>query len=121
MNDPNGLVYYHGEYHLFFQYNPNGDDRGETCRGATRSARDLVHWQELPVAIPQDGDEYVFSGSAVVDRTTQRVRHDGQPGDGRHLHRRATTGKQAQALAYSLDRAARGRVRRQSGARHRLG
>ena len=67
MNDPNGLLYYQGKYHMFFQYNPSGNQWGNISWGHAVST-DLVHWKQLPVAIPADDNEYVFSGSAVVDK-----------------------------------------------------
>ena len=66
MNDPNGLVYFKGEYHLFFQYNPFGDQWGHMSWGHAVS-RDLVNWEELPVAIPETEQEMIFSGCIVVD------------------------------------------------------
>jgi len=75
-NDPNGLVYFQGEYHLFFQYNPFGDQWGHMSWGHAVSP-DLLHWQELPVAIPESNDEMIFTGSVVVDEknTSGLCRH----------------------------------------------
>ncbi|MEU9670314.1 GH32 C-terminal domain-containing protein [Streptomyces bobili] len=105
MNDPNGLVYHQGEYHLFYQYNPNGNSWGDMSWGHAVS-KDLVHWRELPLALSHDDSEMVFSGSAVVDRdnTTGFGTKKNPPMVAVYTSHDKDTGVQAQSLAYSTDR-----------------
>ncbi|MDE2508435.1 MAG: glycoside hydrolase family 32 protein [Planctomycetota bacterium] len=103
INDPNGLLFLEGEYHLFYQHNPEGDRWGHMSWGHAVS-RDLVRWEHLPVALREADGIMIFSGSAVFDaRNTSGLGRDGQApmvaiytGDG---HR-----KQTQNIAASVDR-----------------
>lgn len=99
-NDPNGMVYYDGEYHLFYQYHPDDTVWGPMHWGHAIST-DLVNWTHLPIALYPDEIGAIFSGSAVIDwhntagfgeeAMVAIFTHDGN-------------GRQMQSLAYSTDR-----------------
>ena len=101
INDPNGLVYYKGEYHLFFQHNPYSWTWGNMTWGHAVS-KDLVHWEELGDAIHPDGGGTIFSGSGVVDwnNTTGFQTGDEPPLVVMYTY----VGPFSQNLAYSNDR-----------------
>ena len=98
MNDPNGMVYKDGEYHLFYQYNPYGSMWGNMHWGHAVS-KDLTSWQHLPVAIAPDGLGTIFSGSCVVDKN-----NTAGFGAGAIVAFYTSAGhSQTQSMAYSLD------------------
>ncbi|XP_034233421.1 levanase-like isoform X3 [Thrips palmi] len=107
MNDPNGLVYAAGEWHLFYQFNPVSDVPGNISWGHAVSP-DLVRWTELTgegnPAIPYDGDtELIFSGSAVVDQDNTSGLGTPENPPMVAIYTSANATKQAQSLAFSLD------------------
>jgi fructan beta-fructosidase len=107
MNDPNGMVYLNGKYHLFFQYNPDSTVWGP-MHWAHATSKDMIKWDEQPIALYPDSLGTIFSGSAVIDQ-------DNTAGFGKNamvaifthhnkkIEARKTGLHQYQSLAYSLD------------------
>src|SRR5664279_3533730 len=106
INDPNGPVLLNGQYHLFFQLNPSGDQWGHMSWGHAVSP-DLVHWKQLPVALPEEQGVAIFSGSTVVDadNTTSLCADSGQktPACMVAVYTGASKDKQTQNIAFSRD------------------
>ncbi|TWU02234.1 glycoside hydrolase family 32 protein [Stieleria varia] len=102
MNDPNGLVFHDGEYHLFFQYNPAGNSWGHMSWGHAVS-RDLVHWQHLPLAIPESDGIMAFSGCCVVDHKNTSGLGIGDKPPMVAIYTGHGHGKQVQEIAFSND------------------
>jgi len=110
MNDPNGMFYLDGTYHLFYQHYPNGNTWGPMHWGHATS-KDMVKWEHQPIALYPDQHGYIFSGSAVVDKNnTSGLGAAGQvPIVALYTYHNAEGEKQGrndfqtQGLAYSLD------------------
>jgi levanase/fructan beta-fructosidase len=110
MNDPNGMFYFDGTYHLYFQYYPDGNVWGPMHWGHAIS-KDLIIWEEQPIAIYPDSLGYIFSGSAVVDvnNTSGFAENGKKPIVAMYTYHNMDGEKaermdfQTQAIAYSFD------------------
>jgi len=104
MNDPNGLVFLGGEYHLFYQTNPLGEQWGHMSWGHAVSP-DLLHWSHLPLALREEDGIMVFSGSAVPDPENTSGLCGAAPASCLvAIYTGHTAARQAQDIAVSTDR-----------------
>ena len=107
LNDPNGLVYYRGKYHFFYQYFPESKFPADVKYWGHAVSEDLVHWKHLPVALAPDSYGSIWSGSAVVDfQNSTGLFHDTDDQTGLvayYTSFQLGTGRQRQCMAYSKD------------------
>jgi fructan beta-fructosidase len=102
-NDPNGSIYYDGEYHLFYQHNPFEREWENMCWGHAVS-KDLIHWEQLPEAMVPDKLGAIFSGTAVIDyNNTSGFGKDGTP-PMIAIYTAHSPDNERQCIAYSLDK-----------------
>ena len=98
MNDPNGMVYQDGVWHLFYQYNPFGS-QWENMNWGHSTSRDLIHWEAQPIALEPDALGSIFSGSCVIDKD-----NTAGFGAGAMIAMYTSAGQnQSQSIAYSTD------------------
>jgi fructan beta-fructosidase len=103
INDPNGLIFYEGEYHLFYQHNPY-EKEWENMSWGHAVSKDMIHWEELPTALSPDNIGTMFSGSAVIDYNNTAGFNKGNIPAMVATYTAFTDEKQVQCVAYSLDR-----------------
>jgi levanase len=102
MNDPNGLIFHDGEWHLFFQLNPYEPRAGRVHWGHAVS-HDLLHWRDLPIALDETAAGQAFSGSAVFDAGNTSGLFTTGTGGLVAIYTRASPGRQRQEIAFSRD------------------
>ncbi|MES2827267.1 MAG: glycoside hydrolase family 32 protein [Bacteroidota bacterium] len=103
INDPNGMIFYEGEYHLFYQHNPF-EREWENMSWGHAVSKDMIHWEELPVALHPDKIGTMFSGSAVIDYQNTSGFGNGKTPPMVALYTADNPDKQIQCVAYSLDK-----------------
>ncbi|SEI70219.1 levanbiose-producing levanase [Arthrobacter sp. yr096] len=109
LNDPNGLIYHDGTYHAFYQYNPRGNSWGNMSWGHSTS-KDLINWEQQPVAMEASPEEEIFSGCIVMDKNNASGLGSAENPPMVALYTSAygkngalPQGAQAQSVAFSLD------------------
>ncbi|MBP3313034.1 MAG: glycoside hydrolase family 32 protein [Oscillospiraceae bacterium] len=103
INDPNGMIYYNGEYHLFYQHNPAGlDMHRENCHWGHAVSKDMIHWEQKDIMLYPDERHSMYSGSAIVDEKNLLGK---QVGDNKTVVLFHTTNRDPywQNIAYSTD------------------
>lgn len=103
INDPNGLIFYEGEYHLFYQHNPY-EKEWENMSWGHAVSKDMIHWEELPTALSPDQTGTMFSGSTVIDYNNTAGFNKGNTPAMVATYTAFTDEKQVQCVAYSLDK-----------------
>jgi fructan beta-fructosidase len=105
MNDPNGLVYYDGEWHLFFQHYPR-EPMSKNMHWGHAVSKDLINWTELPIAIkPEDDSVDIWSGSVVIDwKNITGYQKDTNVHPMVAIYTWQKQGRQDQHMAYSIDK-----------------
>ncbi|GAB4044236.1 2,6-beta-D-fructofuranosidase [Spirosoma jeollabukense] len=103
INDPNGMIYYAGEYHLFYQHNPY-EREWENMSWGHAVSRDMIHWEELSTALSPDSLGTMFSGSTVIDYANTAGFNRGNIPAMVAFYTVDNPEKQIQCMAYSLDK-----------------
>lgn len=103
INDPNGLIFYEGEYHLFYQHNPY-EREWENMSWGHAVSKDMIHWEELPTALSPDSLGTMFSGSTVIDYANTAGFNKGNVPAMIAFFTVDNPEKQIQCMAYSLDK-----------------
>jgi fructan beta-fructosidase len=103
INDPNGMIFYEGEYHLFYQHNPY-EREWENMSWGHAVSRDMIHWEELPTALSPDNLGTMFSGSTVIDYANTAGFNQGKVPAMIAFFTVDNPEKQIQCMAYSLDK-----------------